>query len=72
MFEYRLLVFQRVDAQMVTCALQIFVKYHAQIKMLVLSAKDVITTFVQRFATQITIVYRVKFVMNAELVNRVA
>lgn len=69
-FVYHQHVLQRVDARMVTCALQTFAKYHAQIQLLAPLVKDAIIMFVQRFVTQITIVYRVKFVMNAERVNR--
>lgn len=71
-FEYRQHVSQQVDARMVTCALQTFAKYHAQIMLLVPLVKDAIIMFVPRFATPITIVYQAKFVTNAEHVNRVA
>lgn len=70
-FEYHQHVFQRADALTVTCASEIFAKCRAQITLPVPSAKDATIMFVQRFATQITTVCRVKFVTNAERVNRV-
>lgn len=69
-FGFHLLVFQLADAQMDTCALEIFVKYLVANQRHVQSVKDAITMYVQKFALPITIVCRVKFVMNVVRAKR--
>lgn len=71
-FGYRQRVFRQAAARMDTCALEIFAKCHALIQFHVQSVKDVIIAFVQRFATQTTIVCQAKSVTSAEHANRAA
>lgn len=70
-FAFHQLVFQPAVVRMVTCALEIFAKYHVRIQFRVRLVNDVITMFALKFVTQIITVYRVKYVMSVEHVKRV-
>lgn len=70
-FAFHQIVFQPAAVQMVTCALEIFVKCHVQIQFHVRLVSDVITVFALKCVTQIITVYRVKYVMNVEHAKRV-
>lgn len=70
-FAFHPLVFQPAAVQMVTCALEIFVKCHVRIQFHVRLVNDVITMFALKFVIQIITVYRVKYVMNVEHAKRV-
>lgn len=65
-FAFHQHVFQPAAVQMVTCALEIFVKCHVRIQVHVRLVNDVITMFALKFVTQIITVYRVKYVMSVE------
>lgn len=71
-FAFHQLVFQPAAVQMVTCALEIFVKCHVRIRFRVRLVNDVTTMFALKFVTQIITVYRVKYVMNVVHAKRVA